>query len=379
MHAFLRLPPHTATRKSSPRELLVSAGLILLLGSAPTLLRAVVYSVVVFGGITWPHTAQLLSEAVNITTTTLQLVWLASLVRARTQAYTHSRGVSLALSVCGLGALTVWGLLRHPNGPYMHEYPVRACLLAWLCYEVYRRHGIALSAPATASTRAARWDSKWQITWEIVGCCCIGGVSTFAALVALQQFGPSWLPVMRTSQLTALGGASVPEMAIFALVWTVVLEGSVIGATAILLSAARRPPWQIYGTIATVEIIFHAYYGAPAVFTGVYAVLCTYFYLRYHQIVPLLAGHAVFDFIGLLSNGHSLTEGLPYFIAKLPYLIASTLVVGLIDRWLAVKSGREAKFIEWPRLRRLAVKFRTARPSADACAADRSETTSRIS
>ncbi|MFF8992505.1 hypothetical protein ACF09H_21720 [Streptomyces sp. NPDC014983] len=344
---------------------------LLLLGSSPTLLHSVVYSGFVFGRFTWPHSVQILSEALNFATTTLQLVWLAWLLNARTQGSRTSFRASLVLAICSLGVLTVWGVLRHPDGPYLHEYPVRACLLAWLCYEVYRWHGIPLSAPASASTRAARWDTTWQMTQKVVLYCLIGASITYGSIQALRRLGPHWLPVMRTSQLTAIG-ASASELLTFGLVWTVVLEGSVIGATAILLSAARRPPWQIYCTIAAVEIVFHAYLGVPALLISLYAIPCTHFYLRHHQIVPLLAGHGIFDTIGLLSSGHSPSE-------RLHYLIPLILVLETGDRWLAAKAGRRSAFIEWPRLRRRTAKSDTASPPADTPAADRSTTTSGIS
>ncbi|MFK0142684.1 hypothetical protein [Streptomyces murinus] len=365
---------HIASRKNSPRELLVSAGGLLLLGSLPTLLNSVLSSAFVFGGVLWPRSVLTLVEAVNITTTVLQLMWLARLLSARVRAARLPHRVFLILAFSAVGILAAGGLLRHPVGPYLHEYPVRAALLAWLCYELYRWHGIPLSAPAAAGSRAVRWEATWQMTKTVFSYCGIGGSGTFMAVLALRSFGPQWLPVMRTSQLTALGGFSAPDMVLFAVAWTVVLEGSVIGATAILLCAARRPSWQIYGIVAAVEIIFHSYFGVPALFIGVYAVLCTRFYVRdsRFQIVPLLAGHAIFDTVGLLVSSCSLPE-------RICIGAALSIVVSVGECWLAVKTGRRAKFFMRPRLPQFTLSFRTVRPPADIPAADRSMTGSEIS
>ncbi|MYU06039.1 hypothetical protein GTY81_19555 [Streptomyces sp. SID8366] len=371
-HFSLRLPPHAAARRNSPRELLVSAGGLLLLGSLPTALGSTLSGFSVFGGMIWPHPVLTLVDTVNIATTALQLVWLTRLLTARRQEFRPAHRVFVILAVSVLSTLTAWGLLQHPAGPSLHEYPARTVLLAWLCYELYRWHGIPLSAPAAAGSRAARWDDTWQMTQTVFSYCGIGGFSAFLTVLTLQSFGPQWLPVMRTSQLTAIGGFSASQVLLFGLAWTVVLEGSVIGTTAILLRAARRPSWQIYAIVAIVEIIFHAYFGVPALCMAVYAVLCTHFYLTRRQVIPLLAGHALFDFAGLLVSSLSILE-------KLICGIVFALIVTTVECWLAVEAGRRAKFFMAPRLFHLTVSFRPVPPPAETPATDRSTTSSEIS
>ncbi|MFD8615343.1 hypothetical protein [Streptomyces sp. NPDC059631] len=350
------MPTHTADRHNSPRELFVSVAGLLLLGSSPTLLYSVLDWGVLFGGITWPHPIRTLATALNVATTVLQIAWLAWLLSTRTRSARPWHRALLVISISVIAGLVVRGLLQHPDGPHLHEEPVRSALLAWLCYELYRWHGIPLSAPAAASPRLVRWDTAWRMTamvWLYMG---TGAISTYGTVLALRWFGPDWLPVMRTDQLTALGVTSVPDLLTYGLVWTVVLEGTVIAATAILLSAARRPVWQIYSVIAVIEIMFHAYFGVPALFMGLYAVLCTNFYLRHHRLAPVLIAHALFDTIGLLVSGYPL-------LTKIPYLLALSVPLEMAERWLAVKSGRRAYYFRRPTLI-IPVKWRTDRPQA---------------
>ncbi|MFI1020014.1 hypothetical protein [Streptomyces olivaceus] len=308
----------------------MDASALLALASGPTILLAVMNSGSVFAGVTWSSTVVHLYNWARAADALLQLLWLAWLLGRRLSASgrsTRHRAVMIA-SLAVLGAPVMAGpVLQLPGITFTAGLLLRTVLLAWLACEICLRHNIPLSRPVTSSERLLRRHTAFRQTSMVASYCLLGAGATSVAVFTLRWLGPGWLPVMRTDQASALGATSRADLLV-ALPWTVVLEGVTIGTVSLLLHTAGRSTVQIYTIIAVPEIIFHAYFGLPAVLMAVYAVLCCHFYLRYHRLGPLLLGHALYDLLGMLAG--------PWPVV---YRIPLGAVIGIAwlaaERWVA--------------------------------------------
>ncbi|MFE4664604.1 hypothetical protein ACFRI7_32145 [Streptomyces sp. NPDC056716] len=296
---------HLSPHRLSPTRLVADAFALLALASVPTLFTAVLGTGIDFGGVQWPHAVFRAYVLTSFAIIVLQLTWLAWLVSRRiTTSATSGRTRALLLTaLCAEGTLALSVYTVVPGGSTAGLL-ISSVLLGWLAYEVCRHHGIPLSAPSGEKDRATRWRTAYKQTERVYLCILYGAGATQGAVWLLSWLGPDWLPVMRTSQIEALRASGRLEL-ILALPWTIVVEGVVIGTVGILLHTAGRPPWQIYTVIAVPEILFHSYFGLPAIMMMVYAVLCAQFYIRHHRIGPLLMGHLIVDLIAISLAGES--------------------------------------------------------------------------
>jgi hypothetical protein len=67
-----------------------------------------------------------------------------------------------------------------------------------------------------------------------------------------------------------------------------------------LLTAARRPVWQVYVVSCGLELAVHAYLGLPGLLMLVWAVCRIRLYRRYGRLIPLAIGHAIWDLGSLI-------------------------------------------------------------------------------
>jgi hypothetical protein len=67
-----------------------------------------------------------------------------------------------------------------------------------------------------------------------------------------------------------------------------------------LLTAARRPVWQIYAVSCGLELAVHAYLGLPGLLMLAWAVCRIRLYRRYGRLIPLAIGHALWDLMDLM-------------------------------------------------------------------------------
>jgi hypothetical protein len=335
MRALLPLTSSSTGRPAPTAPRLIADALsLLVLASGPTILLAVLDSGTCFAGITWPPTADTLYTVVWAAAALLQLLWLTWILGRRLPESGHSPGrraiMRVALAVLGT-LVTAGPVLQQPVMTQTTARLLRTILLAWLAYEVCLRHRIPLSRPLNSAERPLRRRTAVQHTSTVAGYCVLGTGPTFVAVLALRHLGPGWLPVMRTDQASALGATSLTDL-LLGLPWTIVLEGVVIGTVSLLLHTAHRPHWQIYTLIAIPEVIFHLYFGLPALLMATYAVLCARYYLHHHRIGPLLLGHGLYDLIGILTS--------PWpFLYRIPLAIALTFLWTAADRWAATPSA----------------------------------------
>ncbi|MEU9405137.1 hypothetical protein AB0E08_05420 [Streptomyces sp. NPDC048281] len=251
--------------------------------------------------------------------------WLSGLVIARTTLDRVSQPRRLAVRgaavVCGAASMYSAGLV-----PYrLVALTVSGCTAAWLALEVCRAHGVSPTAawfPATARDRLR----DWRIAGAALLACMVGGGLAKLLVILLRWADIDGIPVMQGSQLGALGVHNVGMIGLTVL-WTVAIEDVVmVAATAALLTAIRRPAWEIYTLICLIEVLAHAYFGLPAIAMALYAAGRVWLYRRYQRLLPLMAAHAGFDF-----SAASVQFLLPGFYRLLP-MIPIALVVMWIDR-----------------------------------------------
>lgn len=140
---------------------------------------------------------------------------------------------------------------------------------------------------------------------------------------------------MKGGQMATLGVDNIGTLAI-GLVSTVALEDVVIvAATIALLTAVRRPAWQIYTLVCVPEVLLHAYLGLPAIGMLVFAAGRVWLYRRYGRLLPFMAAHFTFDLVG---GGLMLMQGLPFW-----YRPALGLLFSLLVSWFESLLEKAAK------------------------------------
>ncbi|MFM9538662.1 hypothetical protein ACKI1I_42565 [Streptomyces turgidiscabies] len=210
---------------------------------------------------------------------------------------------------------------------------VFGCVLAWLALEVCREHGIPLGTglPATAAGRL----HDWKIAANTLYACGAGAGCAMVLTLLVRWTGIEGVPVMKGDQLSALGISGFANLGLH-IVWAVAIEDVVIvAATTALLAAIRRPTREIYTLVCVLEVLFHASMGLPAIGMALYGVGRVWLYLRYRRLIPLMAGHAVFD----------LTFG-PFLM--LPFTYRITLVIPFTAAWWINRRLHEAAARESP-------------------------------
>ena len=211
-------------------------------------------------------------------------------------------------------------------------HDVFGCVLAWLALEVCRTHRVSLriALPRTAVERLR----DWQITITVLYVCIGGGALSFL-LIHLIRWTGAGVPVMKGGQMATLGVDNIGTLAI-GLVSTVALEDVVIVATTTaLMTAVRRPAWQIYTLVCIPEVLLHAYLGLPAIGMLVFAAGRVWLYRQYGRLLPFMAAHFTFDFVG---GGLMLMQGLPFW-----YRPALGLLFSLVVSWAENRLKKAAK------------------------------------
>lgn len=236
--------------------------------------------------------------------TLVVFLWLNLLVIGRTpRSVGVGRWWGLRLSAVAVGMATVAGAV--PVGD-VAPYPQagRAAFvgaLVWLTLEVCRRHGITAfrlgvwplwpKAPSE-QTRAVKVGGQALIA------VIIGGVGAGTLTLLMQRAD---LPLVPSgSQQDALGITSFGEAAIDLLRASVMEDLVMVAAVVALLSAARRPAWEMYTITCFAEVAVHAYMGLPALMFLPYAWLRVRIFRRHGMLVPLIAAHLLWNAIGIL-------------------------------------------------------------------------------
>ncbi|MEV6483350.1 hypothetical protein [Streptomyces sp. NPDC051576] len=266
---------------------------------------------------------------------TIVFWWLCWLVFARTplsRVTPRQRLLQRAAAVLA-GAAGMYATAPFPNAlAQVVGQAVFACVLGWLALELCRAHRVSLrtALPRTAVERLR----DWQIANLVLTVSVAGGVLSFL-LIHLIRWSGAVVPVMKGGQMSTLGVDNFGTLAI-GLVPTVVLEDVVIvAATTALLTAIRRPAWQIYTLVCIPELLLHAYLGLPAIGMLVFAAGRVWLYRQYGRLLPFMAAHFTFDLVG---GGLMLLHGLPFW-----YRPALGLLFSLVVSWTGNRLEKAAK------------------------------------
>lgn len=266
---------------------------------------------------------------------TIVFWWLCWLVFARTplsRVTPRQRLLQRAAAVLA-GAAGMYATAPFPNALAQGAgQAVFACVLGWLALELCRTHRVSLrtSLPRTAVERLR----DWQIANLVLTVSIAGGVLSFL-LIHLIRWSGTDMPVMQGGQMATLGVDNFGTLAI-GLVPTVVLEDVVIvAATTALLTAIRRPAWQIYTLVCIPELLLHAYLGLPALGMLVFAAGRVWLYRQYGRLLPFMAAHFIFDLVG---GGLMLLHGLPFW-----YRPVLGLLFSLVVSWTGNRLEKAAK------------------------------------
>ncbi|ATL32269.1 hypothetical protein KY5_7251c [Streptomyces formicae] len=249
----------------------------------------------------WPPRTDQYLVVLQLGAATALFIWLPWVVIGRTTLTFDKVSPGQRLLKCGAavgcGTLTLCAAVPAFSADRLGQ-AVFGCSAAWLAIEVSRSNGIVLERPSCSPDRRQRRRETWSITESVLAACAMGAALTFVLLQILLRLDVGALPVMEGGQLSTLGLGGIGDL-LAMVVWTVAIEDVVIvAAVAALLTAARRPAWQIYTTICVVEVLLHAYFGLPAIGMALYAARRVWLYRRYQRLLPLVVGHALFDLLG---------------------------------------------------------------------------------
>lgn len=262
--------PAPSTASSVHRVAIHVAGLLLIACYRP--LASGVVAVCAMYDVRWSRQGVLWLALGQLAVAIVVFFWLTWLVIARTtlnrvpnRSRLWQRGATVlaAATVVYLSAPVVDSSMQTVG------LMVFGCGVAWLAVEVARSHGVPLGArpPATPSQRFHDWTTA-RNTFFV---CLAGGASTSLLVLLVHWAAIDGIPVIQGGQLSALGIGSTGVLAL-KVMWALAIEDVVIvAATTALLTALRRPAWEIYTLICLFEVVLHAYFGLPAIGMALYA------------------------------------------------------------------------------------------------------------
>jgi hypothetical protein len=230
---------------------------------------------------------------------TVVFFWLSWLVIARTtlDRVSQPRRLLQRGSAVACGAVAMYAAVPVPaTAAFQREVALTVfnCTVAWLALEVCRAHGVAPGArlPVTAAERLG----DWRIGFAALLACASASLCILL-LALLRWINIDGVPVMEGSQLGALGIDTYTSLGLAAVTAVAVEDVVIVAGTTALLTAIRRPAWEIYTLICLLEILLHAYFGLAAVGMTLYAAGRVWLYRRYRRLVPLVAAHAAVDLV----------------------------------------------------------------------------------
>jgi hypothetical protein len=71
----------------------------------------------------------------------------------------------------------------------------------------------------------------------------------------------------------------------------------VVGAAALLLTAAKSPNWVVFFIPCVMTVAGHAYFGFPAIGMAIYALAKVKLYRSGGSLIAIAIGHGIFDLL----------------------------------------------------------------------------------
>jgi hypothetical protein len=159
----------------------------------------------------------------------------------------------------------------------------------------------------------------------------LGGVLSAHGRQLLIGAGITSALITGLDQRSALGTSSPVPMALMDVGSVLIEQVVIVAAVSALLSAARRPAWEIYAIVGLVETVLHCYMGVSAVPLGFYAAGHLWLYRRYRAIAPLALAHAVYN-IGVVEPKLWAPAPYPNVISALVSIVVAAGVARGLDR-----------------------------------------------
>ncbi|MFI0411833.1 type II CAAX prenyl endopeptidase Rce1 family protein [Actinomadura sp. 3N508] len=317
---------------------------------SPLALAAAVVVVVLFGthfatalndfaelagvDIDWPG----LPVPVNLPAANLTAAGIWLLFRIRHPAHNRTPGSSATgLAAWCAAGLTIAGLALLPHLGQAADTAATVLLAgagAWLCAAVAADVG----APLWRGRLPGEIVRRWDIT-AITACTVMLAGQTTSMLWGewIAQLGPA-----ETDQANATGLPNPVLFATQALVAGLREEIPLLAMPAVLMAAARRPAWQILLVVCALRAVPHAYLGAPALATIVFAAAAWWMYRATGRIGPIIVGHTLYNATILFGGA----PGRLMLLATIPgavllLLHAPKAAPTWLRRWIQDKPARD--------------------------------------
>ncbi|MFI0412386.1 type II CAAX prenyl endopeptidase Rce1 family protein [Actinomadura sp. 3N508] len=253
----------------------------------------------------------------------------------RTCRPTHGRTSARATGLTA--GFAIAGLLLLPNPGQVADTAATVLLAAagaWLCAQVAADADVTLWRGRLPGEIVRRWDINAVTACTVM----LAGQSTSMLLGGwIAQFGPA-----ATDQADATGLPNPVLFATQALVAGLREEIPLLALPAVLMAAARRPAWQILLVVCALRMVPHAYLGAPALATVVFAGVAWWMYRATGRIGPVIVAHTLYNatvLFGGALGGLMLLATIPG--AALLLLHAREAAPAWLRRWIQDKPARD--------------------------------------
>ncbi|MBM7167155.1 hypothetical protein JQK87_01695 [Streptomyces sp. G44] len=316
-------------RGTAARRALLHAAALLFLASITPMVNAALQLGALYD-VRWPQRTSHYTALIRIGVGVVVFFWLLWTVIARTTLDRVSARQRILQRCAALGCSSASLYATDPDRPLGHFGTVVTGLsFAWLAWEVCRSHGITLEK-TPREKNPQRWCAQtFDLAGRAFGACMAGGCLAYLGVQALLHLDVAALPVMAGNQLDTIGVTGPLDFMAQLVVVVAVEDVVIVAATAALMTAAGRPAWQIYTTVCAVEVVVHAYFGAPAIAMALFAVGRLQLYTRSGRVLPLIIGHASFDLLGALLMPLPLTHRL---LIAIPVGLAASVIAERVRR-----------------------------------------------
>ncbi|WP_405958518.1 CPBP family intramembrane glutamic endopeptidase [Streptomyces phaeochromogenes] len=174
----------------------------------------------------------------------------------------------------------------------------------WLCVEVTARCGITLqrlnlARPDRLVRKRTKAERAQKAQGELVFYAHAAAICASVFLMGVLARLPG--PVLKGDQATAAGVPDLGPHLAHAL-WSATVEEVLATAVAVaVLTAARRPLWEVLLVTASMRALPHLYLGLwPALSVLPLGITAGWLYHRYRRVIPLVLAHATYNVVNIL-------------------------------------------------------------------------------